>query len=330
MMFFFFKLHHSRIAYTFAAHLMQDMKQNKFSRPSGIPRNEARNRRFVVKEESTLLPFLLSVMSGQSRTSIKTLLGNRQVLVNGKVTSQFNEPLGVGDTVEISSVRGKVEFRHPMLRIVWEDAYLIVVEKKSGLLSMATQKEKERTAYHLLSEYVKKSDPHNRIFILHRLDKDTSGLMMFAKDRMTQNKLQSNWNEAITERTYTAVVEGQPEKDSDLISNYLSENAGLKVYVVASGSGSEAITRYRVLKSNGVYSLMELNLETGRKNQIRAHMESIGHPIAGDSKYGAETDPAGRMALHATTLSFIHPVTGEELRFQSAVPPVFNALVKKS
>lgn len=304
------------------------MKQDKFPRSSGTPRKESRARRFTVKEENTLLPFLLSVMSGQSRTSVKTLLGNRQVLVNGKTTSQFDEPLSPGDVVEISSVRGKMEFRHPMLKIVWEDPYLIVVEKKSGLLSMATQKEKERTAYHLLSEYVKKSDAHNRIFILHRLDKDTSGLMMFAKDRMTQNRLQSNWNDAITERTYTAVVEGRPEKDSDLICNFLSENAGLKVFVTS--SGSEAITRYRVLKSNGAYSLLELNLETGRKNQIRAHMESIGHPIAGDPKYGAESDPAGRMTLHATTLSFIHPVTNEELHFHSAVPPVFHALVKKS
>ena len=328
MMFLLFKLHHCRIAYTFATHLLQDMKQNRFFRPSGTHRAESRVRHFKVKEENTLLSFLFSVLSGQSRTSVKSLLGNRQVLVNGKVTSRFDEPLSLGDTVEISSVRGKIEFRHPMLRIVWEDPYLIVVEKKSGLLSMATQKEKERTAYHLLSEYVKKTDECNRIFILHRLDKDTSGLMMFAKDRMTQNKLQSNWNDAVTERTYTAVVEGRPEKDSGLISNFLSENAGLKVYVAS--SGSEAITRYRLLKSNEKYSMLELNLETGRKNQIRAHMESIGHPIAGDRKYGAESDPAGRMALHATTLSFIHPVTNEELHFNSAVPSVFHALVKKS
>lgn len=304
------------------------MRQKKSSGKFRRSQREVQNRRFDVKEGNVLLPFLLTVLSGQSRTSIKSLLASHRVLINGKMTTQFNEPLAVGDVVEISSSHGKVEFRHPMLRIVWEDDYIIVVEKKSGLLSMATDKEKERTAYHLLSEYVKKSDPYNRIFILHRLDKDTSGLMMFAKDRMTQNKLQSNWDEAVTERMYTAVVEGCPEKNTDLISSFLAENAGLKVYVAE--TGSHAITRYKVLKSSGTYSLLELNLETGRKNQIRVHLESIGHPIVGDGKYGASSDPIGRLALHATTLSFIHPVTDEELHFQSPIPTVFNALVKKS
>lgn len=304
------------------------MKQRNFSPKFRAPKNAPRGRNVTVKEKNTLLAFLFSILSDQSKSAVKSMLSNRQITINGRTTTQFDEPLAPGDEVGINYQRGTADFRHPMLKIVWEDDYLIVVEKRSGLLSMATAKEKERTAYHLLSEHVKKSDLHNRIFILHRLDKETSGVMMFAKDRTTQNNMQNNWNDVITRRTYLAVVEGYPERDSDLITTYLTENAGMKVYV--SDSGQEAVTRYKLLKSNGNYSLLELDLETGRKNQIRAHMESIGHPVAGDIKYGAQSNPAGRLMLHASNLNFIHPVTNEELRFQCPCPPVFNGIVKKS
>ena len=172
------------------------------------------------------------------------------------------------------------------------------------------------------------TDPRNKIFVLHRLDRDTSGLMMFAKNLQVQKALQSNWNSAITARTYVAVVEGRPEKDSDLIVSNLTENAKMQVYVTAEGDGKEAITRYRLLHSNGAYSLLELDLETGRKNQIRAQMQSIGHSIAGDYKYGAETDPTGRLMLHARRLNFIHPVTGEEMHFETRIPDKFTFLAK--
>lgn len=304
------------------------MKQRNLSPKFRTPKNAPRGRRVTVKEENTLLAFLFSTLADQSKSAVKSMLSNRQISINGRTTTQFDEPLAPGDEVGINYQRGAADFRHPMLKIVWEDDYLIVVEKRSGLLSMATTKEKERTAYHLLSEHVKRSDPHNRIFILHRLDKETSGVMMFAKDRTTQNNMQHNWNNVITRRTYQAVVESRPERDSDLITTFLSENAGLKVYV--SDTGSEAVTRYKLLKSNGDYSLLELDLETGRKNQIRAHMESIGHPVAGDIKYGAVSSPAGRLMLHACNLDFIHPVTNEELHFHCPCPPVFNGVVKKS
>lgn len=304
------------------------MKQKKYSnkktRRPGMP---ARIQRWTVKEDTVLFPFLMQKLAGQSKTSIKTLFKNKQITVNNQAAPQ-DATLKEGDLVEINHDCRRVSFRHPMLKIVWEDDYLIVVEKKNGLLSMATDRVKERTAYHLLSDYVKKSNPANRIFILHRLDRDTSGLMMFAKDRLTQSNLQDNWNEAITERSYVAVVEGRPGKDTDLLLSYLSENAGMKVYVTADGSGQEAITRYKVLKSNDKYSLLELNLETGRKNQIRAQLESIGHPIAGDPKYSARSNPGGRLMLHARKLCFIHPVTKQEMRFETPVPGVFNAVVR--
>ena len=294
----------------------------------GTDRSRApRGRKVTVKEENTLLPFLFGLLNEQSKSSVKALLAHGQISVNGTVTSQFNTPLTPGDEVLISYERGKVEFNNPLLTIVWEDDDLIVVNKKEGLLSVSSTRVKERTALHLLSEYVKKTDPRNKIFVLHRLDRDTSGLMMFAKNLQVQKALQSNWNSAITARTYVAVVEGRPEKDSDLIVSNLTEYLNGAGYIVRSVSG-QALPPSRLLHSNGAYSLLELDLETGRKNQIRAQMQSIGHSIAGDYKYGAETDPTGRLMLHARRLNFIHPVTGEEMHFETRIPDKFTSLAK--
>jgi 23S rRNA pseudouridine1911/1915/1917 synthase len=286
-----------------------------------------RGRKLTVKEESTLLPFLLSILKDQSKTSVKALLHHGQIYLNKLKTTTATTPVAPGDEVFISYEKGKPEFNNPLLNIIWEDDDLIVVNKREGLLSVANAKVKERTAYNLLSTYLKKTDPRSHVFVLHRLDRDTSGLMMFAKNKQVQHTLQSDWNNMITARSYVAVVEGRPEKDSDLIVSNLTENANMQVYVTNEG-GKEAITRYRLLESNGSYSLLELDLETGRKNQIRAQMQSIGHSIAGDEKYGAETDPTGRMMLHARRLFFIHPVTGEEMRFETRIPERFINLAK--
>lgn len=291
--------------------------------------NAPRGRNITVEQEATLLPFLFELLKEQSKTSVKALLSRGQILVNQQVTTQFDTPLHAGDVVTISYNRRKVVFNNPLLNIIYEDDAVIVVNKREGLLSVSTAKVRERTAFHILSDYLKKSDPRNKLFVLHRLDRDTSGLMMFAKTRAIQEKMQSNWNEMITERTYVAVVEGRPEKNSDLITTQLKENAEARVYVVAEG-GKDAITRYNLLRTNDKYSLLELNLETGRKNQIRAQMEYIGHPIAGDYKYGAETDPTGRLMLHAQRLYFIHPETGEEMRFDTRIPDSFKSLTSKN
>lgn len=301
-------------------------RSSKYTAPASP--QPSRERKVSVEEKGTLLPFLFTLLHPQSKSSVKTLLAKGHISVNGKVTTQFDMPLEPNDVVGINYGRAKVVFNNPLLQIVWEDDSLIVVNKREGLLSVSNARVKERTAYHLLSDYVKKSDPHHKIFILHRLDRDTSGLMMFAKSREVQEKLQAAWNEMITARSYVAVVEGRPEKDMDLITSYLTENARMQVYVTTTGDGKEAITRYKVLQSNQAYSLLELELETGRKNQIRAQMQSIGHPIAGDMKYGAETDPAGRLLLHARKLYFIHPETGEEMRFETRIPTLFTSVVK--
>lgn len=291
--------------------------------------NTPRGRNITIEQETTLLPFLFELLKEQSKSSVKGLLQHGQILVNGQRTTQFNTPLQAGDVVTISHERGKVPFNNQLLNLIYEDDFLLVVNKREGLLSVSTAKVHERTAYHILSDYLKKCDPRNKLFVLHRLDRDTSGLMMFAKTRAVQEKMQSNWNEMITERTYVAVVEGKPEKESDLITTNLKENTEARVYVVPEG-GKEAITRYRLLRTNGKYSLLELNLETGRKNQIRAQMEYIGHPIAGDNKYGAETDPTGRVMLHAQRLYFIHPDTGKEMRFDTRIPDAFKSLTSKN
>lgn len=294
----------------------------------GTDRSRApRGRKVTVKEENTLLPFLFGLLNEQSKSSVKALLAHGQISVNGTVTSQFNTPLAPGDEVLISYERGKVEFNNPLLTIVWEDDDLIVVNKKEGLLSVSSTRVKERTALHLLSEYVKKTDPRNKIFVLH------AWTATLRADDVRQESASAKGIAIELElchhaRTYVAVVEGRPEKDSDLIVSNLTENAKMQVYVTAEGDGKEAITRYRLLHSNGAYSLLELDLETGRKNQIRAQMQSIGHSIAGDYKYGAETDPTGRLMLHARRLNFIHPVTGEEMHFETRIPDKFTSLAK--
>lgn len=294
----------------------------------GMKKNALTTPTFIVDGETTLLKFLFEQLSDRSKTTVKSYLSHRQVIVNGCITTQFDAALRSGDTVEINLGRAKEGLEHPKLKIVYEDDSLIVVEKKEGLLSVATDKQIMRTAYSILSEHVKKEDARNRIFILHRLDRETSGLMMFAKDQEVKHTVQSQWKEVVTERKYFAVVEGLIEKEQGCVSTYLTESKALKVYATNKEEGKIANTYYKVLKrseKNNV-TLLELQLETGRKNQIRAHMEYIGHPIIGDKKYGAKQMLIGRVALHAGVLSFKHPVTGEALTFSTPVPRKFNDL----
>ena len=292
------------------------------------PEETRRGQCSIVKSDNTLLPYLIELLSHQSKNSVKSLLKYGQISVNGRTITHFDTPLSPGDKVFISQEKGRVEFNHPQLKIVWEDEELIVVDKKEGLLSVSDSPTQERTAYFLLNQYVKKIDARNRIFILHRLDKGTSGLMMFAKNKNIQEYLRENWHEMITRRTYVALIEGVPEKKEDTIVTYLTENSRMKVYCTDPQNGKEAVSNYRVLNSNVEYSLIEVDLETGRKNQIRAQMEYIGHPVAGDPKYGALTDPAKRLMLHARRLFFIHPATGQEMRFETPILQQFSNLVK--
>ena len=297
---------------------------SKLSRSRPAAEEKRRGQRSIVKSASTLLPYITEMLSERSKSAVKSILKHGQVFVNGKSMTHFDTPLNAGDEVLISHEKGQIEFNHPLLKIVWEDDELIVVDKGEGLLSVSDSPTQERTAYFLLTKYVKKINPRNRIFILHRLDKGTSGLMMFAKNREIQEYLRANWHRMITRRTYVAMIEGVPEKKEDTIVTYLAENSRMKVYCTDPENGKEAISHYNVVKSNTQYSLLEIELETGRKNQIRAQMEYIGHPVAGDPKYSAQTDPAKRLMLHAQRLFFIHPATGMEMRFETRIPKIFN------
>lgn len=277
-----------------------------------------------------LMEFLAAQMPDASRTKLKTLLGKRIVYVDSVITTQYNFPLKPGMKVQISREKGRKEFSHKQVKIVYEDAYIIVIEKMQGLLSVNTEREKERTAYTILNEYVRRSGRQHRIYIVHRLDRDTSGLMMFAKDEKTQNTLRDNWHNIVFDRRYVAVVSGEMEKSAGSVSSWLTDR---KLYVyssLADDGGKEAITHYRTIKCANGYSLIELNLETGRKNQIRVHMQDLGHPVIGDGRYGLEDiNPIGRLALHAFKLCFCHPVTGEKKSFETPYPADFKKLLLK-
>ncbi len=282
----------------------------------------------TISEEMELMAFLQKTYTAKSRNELKGLLQRNCVLVDNQAISQYNYALKVGQTVQLSKVGQAKSIPLSGLKIVHEDEHLIVVDKQAGLLTIATAKQKEVTAYHIISSYLKQKDGRNRVFIVHRLDRDTSGLLLFAKNEETQQALQEHWNDQILERNYTAVVEGQIEKPMGRISSYLAENKAFIMYSTPNKAmGKEAITHYEVLKSNRKYSLLNVQLETGRKNQIRVHMQDIGHPIIGDDKYGAKSNPIRRMGLHATVLSFVHPASNQVLRFESDIPKSFVALL---
>ncbi|MBM3421408.1 MAG: RluA family pseudouridine synthase, partial [Bacteroidetes bacterium] len=272
--------------------------------------------------------FLIDNLKHKSRDNIKSLLRNKQVWVNGQFITRFNHQLNSGDNVVIKWSPSSYGSLSRSLRIVYQDDHLIVVDKFHGLLSIATEGEKQATAYSILSSFIKQQNRAAKIFVVHRLDRDTSGLMMFAKSEEVQTLLQSGWKESIVERTYMAVVEGQVEEPEGTIQSYIYESKALMMHTTKNPEkGDLAITHYRTIKSKPAYSLLEIKLETGRKNQIRLHLQEIGHSIAGDRKYGATGNPIARLALHASVLAFIHPVTREKMRFESPLPTKFRRLI---
>ena len=288
---------------------------------------------FHVRTEEQLLPFLMQQLNGKSRNSTKSLLAHRQVLVNGAVQTRHDIPLKPGDTVTLLAGKGNVELRHPKLRLVYEDEYLIVVEKKQGLLTVPVNAvSKETTVFSILKAYVKKQNVRNGIYVVHRLDRETSGLLVFAKSPELQQYMRTYWKELVKKRTYVALAEGTLPKKEDTITTWLTEDKrNAVVYSSPTDDGGDiAITHYKVLRerklSDGtVASQLELNLDTGRTNQIRVHLASIGHPIIGDRKYGHGNtySPIDRLCLHARVLEFIHPATEQILHFETPIPKDF-------
>lgn len=285
-------------------------------------------KEFKVHEECELLPFLLSKYPHLSRNAVKNLLSNHQVAVDGAPVSQFNLKLAKEDTVIVSKCRISKKTRRD-LPIIFENNEFIVIDKPSGLLSVASDTEKARTAYRMVSDYMQQKDKHNRIYVVHRLDEDTSGVLMFAKNPEIRNLLQKSWADIVKSRRYYAVVEGVMERKEATLINYLKENSLNLMYVTKNAKDKDAkkcITNYKVIESNEMYSLLDINIETGRKNQIRVQLGNLGHYVLGDDKYGEPANPIKRLALHSYELSFAHPVTGKLYIFKSPMPKDFQSL----
>lgn len=295
-----------------------------------------------VSEPAPLMEFLIAKMGGMARSSVKQLLGQRRVKVGNAIQTRHDFALKAGDVVTVSSGRGNSQLTHPKLRIVYEDDDLIVVNKQPGLLTVAaTPGSSETTAYSILRAYVKKQNARAGVYVVHRLDRETSGLLVFARSEELQHYMRQYWRELVSERTYIAVAEGVLEPKEGKITTWLTEdkrNAVVYSSPVDDG-GDIAITNYKTLRvaSNPLttnpltpqYSLVELHLETGRTNQIRVHLASKGCPVVGDRKYGHgnESSPIDRLCLHAKVLAFIHPATEKTVRFESPVPKEFNRLL---
>ena len=307
------------------------MNKNKArdTRPSKDYKNL---KQFVVKEPCELLEFLLLTFKDQSRNSVKSLLGSHRVSIDGAPVTQFNFKLYPGDTVIISNspIRRKTRSNLP---IIYEDNDLIVINKPTKLLSVPSDNEKGSTAFRMVNDYLQQKDKHNRAFIVHRLDEDTSGVLMFAKNAKMANALTDgdNWNNLTKKRGYYAIVEGQLEKKEGAITSYLKKNAQNMMYSSKKkGDGQFAVTKYKVMSETKDYSLVDVNIETGRKNQIRVHFGDLGHYVIGDDKYGEPSNPLKRLCLHAYELDIINPLNGKLMKFKAPMPKEFSTLMSKS
>jgi RluA family pseudouridine synthase len=282
--------------------------------------------KFRVGAETALLEFLLTCLNNKSRNHVKGVLKRGQVTVDGNVCTSHSHTLNPGQCVAVLLENRRAKAKMP-LPIIYEDDDIIVIDKPAGILSVSTEKGAEVTAFRIINDYMKNQRKHGRIFIVHRLDRDTSGVMLFAKSERTKLKLQENWASMAIEREYIAMVEGRVQEPEGRIASWLRQTKTLLVYSSQRrDDGKFAVTNYRVIKTADRYSLLKISLETGRKNQIRVHMKDIGFPVAGDVKYGASTNPLGRLGLHASALVVKHPTTDEEMRFESGVPESFMKL----
>lgn len=292
---------------------------------------------FPVAAPAPLLEFALAAMPDHKRTGVKQLLAHDQIAVNGVPVRQFDHPLKPGDEVRVNLTREFRVFRNRRVQLLYEDDDILVINKGYGLLSVAAdnqrrrpnEKKSQETAYSIMREYVKWQDPRNMLFIVHRLDRDTSGIMMFAKSQEVQERLRHNWNNTVLERRYVAVLQGRLDPPEGIRKSYLAENSRYEVYSTPNEEeGKLAVTRYKTLENGNGYTLVEVSLDTGRKNQIRVHMSELGFPVSGDRRYGAKASPIGRLCLHAATLKFAHPTTQKLMVFDTPIPPKFLAMVR--
>lgn len=279
----------------------------------------------TVKENAPLLEYLINNVS-ESRSKLKATLQGRGIAVNGRMVTQFDYQLKAGDKIIISRHKKQNQFKSRYVKIVYEDRWLVVVEKNIGILSMAAG-HSSLNVKSVLDDYFLKSRQKCRAHVVHRLDRDTSGLMVYAKDIQTEQILEHNWHQIVYDRRYVAVVSGEMEQDNGTIANWLKDNKAYITYSSPTDNGGKyAVTHFQVLNRTTEHSLVEYKLETGRKNQIRVHSADMGHPVCGDVKYGNGDDPLHRLCLHAYMLCFTHPVTGEPMEFSTPIPTAFRSL----
>ena len=282
-------------------------------------------KRFIVGENITLLKALANFNKDLSNKTIKNYIKYKMIKVNDTVITNSSYLLNIDDVVEISYEKRMIPEYD--LDILYEDEYLIAINKPCGLLSISNDKEKVVTAYRMVSDYVKQNNKKGFIFVVHRLDQDTSGVLMFCKNEKIRDKMQENWNQVVKKRGYITIVDGKMS-GSSTIHSFLMEDRRQFVYSAKNGMGKEAITHYSVLKSNNNYSMLQVFIDTGRRNQIRVHLSEKGHPIVGDKKYRCKTNPIKRLCLHANMLEFIHPVSKKLVSIKCNIPDEFNKIIK--
>jgi len=280
---------------------------------------------YVVKEPSELLAWLMENLH-DSRTKIKATLSGKGIKVNGKIVTQFDYPLVPGMKIAVSKTKQNNQFKNHYIKLVYEDRYLVVIEKKPGILSMAAG-HSSLNVKTVLDNYFKQTRQRCQAHVVHRLDRETSGLMIYAKDKQTELALEADWHNIVFDRRYVAVLSGEVVDNEGTIANWLKDN---KAYVTYSSpvdnGGKYAVTHFHVLARTYEHSLVEFKLETGRKNQIRVHAADMGHPVCGDIKYGNGDDPLGRLCLHAFKLCFYHPINHRPMEFETELPQTFRKL----
>ena len=293
-------------------------KNNKY-------RKKSQEIDFIVREECELMEFLMKAMDGISRTKVKKMLTYDLVNVNDRVVSQHDFQLKPNMRVTVKKSSDGNRFKNFWVKIVFEDDYILVIEKKAGILSSSTSP-KDESVKSVLNYYLDKSHQHANAHTVHRLDKFTSGLMIFAKSKKVALEFEDGWKERVYDRRYVALVHGELPKSQGTIASWLKDDSHYVTHSNQEDNGGKyAVSHYKKLKSGNGYSLVEMQLETGRKNQIRVHLQDLGCPVVGDLKYGDGSDPIHRLGLHAYKLCFKHPVTGEDMRFETDIPRVFYA-----
>lgn len=307
------------------------MVRNKGSKIVRTPADRARAQytEFQVRQKGELLECLMKEMAGISRNAVKSMLSNRRVFVNNVIVTQYNHAVEPGMRIRISKTKNNKEFTSPYLKLLYEDKYFIVIDKKAGIpANTLKDKGNKSSIYSILNEYVKRSARERRIFMIHTMDTDASGLMIFAKDEKTKNTFQNYWDEIIQQHTFVTVVEGKVEKDKGIVTSWFSEEEHqlyISYVLTQTKNDKKAITSYKTIRRSERFSLLEL--ETTRNNQARLHLSSLKNPITGDERNGAKENPLGKIALHAFRLNFYHPITGELMKFETTYPSNFKGVL---